>query len=182
MKLKIQLQHPNAKAPTYATEGAAAFDLYAATVNGAASIGDVVYPGHPVICDTGVAFEAPEGYMLQVRSRSGLAFKHGVEHTPGPWILHPTAHHPAVRSIGTPDTGPRRICTVGTMNGNPVDKANARLIAAAPELLEAAIELKDVCNRPSAARTRAEAWRKLDKAIAKALQPEITGSPSGLSG
>ncbi len=49
--------------------------------------------------------------------------------------------------------------------------ANARLIAAAPELLEAAIELKDVCNRPSAARTRAEAWRKLDKAIAKALQP-----------
>jgi transposase len=57
------------------------------------------------------------------------------------------------------------------MNGNPVDKENARLIAAAPELLEAAIELKDVCNRPSAARTRAEAWRKLDKAIAKALQP-----------
>ena len=100
------------------------------------------------------------------------------KHTPGPWILHPTAHHPAVRSIGTPYTGPRRICTVGTMNGNPVDKANARLIAAAPELLEAAIELKDVCNRPAAARTRAEAWRKLDKAIAKALQPNaaLTGA------
>lgn len=79
MKLKIQLQHPNAKAPTYGTDGAAAFDLYAATVNGAASIGDVVYPGHPALCDTGVAFEVPEGYMLQVRSRSGLAFKHGVE-------------------------------------------------------------------------------------------------------
>lgn len=79
MKLKIQLQHPNAKQPTYGTDGAACFDLYAATVNGAASIGDVVYPGHPVICDTGVAFEVPEGYMLQVRSRSGLAFKHGVE-------------------------------------------------------------------------------------------------------
>ena len=63
------------------------------------------------------------------------------KHTPGPWILHPTAHHPAVRSIGTPDTGPRRICTVGTMNGNPVDKANARLIAAAPELLAALIDV-----------------------------------------
>ena len=93
------------------------------------------------------------------------------KHTPGPWALHPTALHPAVRSVGTAEAGPRRICTVGTMNGNPVDKENARLIAAAPELLEAAIELKDVCNRPSAARTRAEAWRKLDKAIAKALQP-----------
>lgn len=78
MKLKIQLQHPNAKAPTYATEGAAAFDLYAATVNGAANIGDVVYQGHPVICDTGVAFEVPEGYMLAIRSRSGLAFNHGI--------------------------------------------------------------------------------------------------------
>ncbi len=59
------------------------------------------------------------------------------KHTPGPWTLHPTALHPAVRSVGTPDAGPRRICTVGTMNGNPVDKANARLIAAAPELLDA---------------------------------------------
>lgn len=79
MKLKIQLQHPSAKAPRYATEGAAAFDLHAATVNGAAHIGDVVYPGHPVLVDTGVAFEVPAGYMLQVRSRSGLAFRHGVE-------------------------------------------------------------------------------------------------------
>ena len=57
--------------------------------------------------------------------------------TPGPWVVHPTTHHPAVRSVGTSDTGPRRICTVGSMNGNPVDKKNARLIAAAPELLEA---------------------------------------------
>ena len=79
MKLKIQLQHPNAKAPTYATEGAACFDLYAAQVNGFDCVGDIVYPGHPVSCDTGVAFEVPAGYMLQVRSRSGLAFRHGVE-------------------------------------------------------------------------------------------------------
>ena len=63
------------------------------------------------------------------------------KHTPGPWVLHPTALHPAVRSVGT---GPRRICTVGTMNGNPVDKENARLIAAAPELLDALIALLGV--------------------------------------
>jgi len=67
------------------------------------------------------------------------------KHTPGPWTLHPTALHPAVRSVGTPDAGPRRICTVGTMNGNPVDKANARLIAAAPELLEALKACAAVC-------------------------------------
>ena len=65
------------------------------------------------------------------------AKRENATHTPGPWVVHPTAHHPAVRSVGTSDTGPRRICTVGSMNGNPVDKKNARLIAAAPELLEA---------------------------------------------
>jgi len=59
------------------------------------------------------------------------------EHTPGPWVVHPTSIHPAVRSIGTAEAGPRRICTVGSTNGNPTDWHNARLIAAAPELLEA---------------------------------------------
>jgi len=39
--------------------------------------------------------------------------------------------------------------------------------AAVAELIEAADELKDVCNRPSAARTRAESWRRLDRALAR---------------
>ena len=81
-------------------------------------------------------------------------------HTPGPWTLHPTALHPAVRSVGTPDAGARRICTVGSMNGNPVDKANARLIAAAPELLEALTRLSAQCERlrlPGQRQTDAEA-------------------------
>ena len=75
MHLKIQLQHPAAKAPTYGTEGAGCFDLYAAEINGA-EIGDIVYGGYPMVVDTGVAFQVPDGYMLQIRSRSGLAFKH----------------------------------------------------------------------------------------------------------
>jgi dUTP pyrophosphatase len=79
MKLKIRKLHPNAIVPKYATEGAACFDLYAAKVNDMETVGDVVYPGHPVLCDTGLAFEVQPGYMLQVRSRSGLAFKHGIE-------------------------------------------------------------------------------------------------------
>ena len=83
LNIRIKLTHPNARVPTYGSEGAACFDLYAATVNGAEHLGDIVYPGHPVVVDTGLAFEVPEGYMLRIASRSGLAFKHGIDAFPG---------------------------------------------------------------------------------------------------
>ena len=83
MKLRIQKTHPNARVPEYGTEGAACFDLYAASVNGFDHIGDIVYRGHSALCDTGLAFEVPDGYMLEIRSRSGFAFKHGVTAFPG---------------------------------------------------------------------------------------------------
>ena len=79
MNLHLCKLHPNAITPTYATDGSACFDLYAATVNGAKNIGDVVYQGHPVTVDTGLAFEVPPGWMLKIHPRSGLKFKHGVE-------------------------------------------------------------------------------------------------------
>ena len=79
MNLHICKLHPNAKIPTYATDGSACMDLYAATVNSAKNIGDVVYQGHPVTVDTGLAFEVPPGWMLKIHPRSGLKFKHGVE-------------------------------------------------------------------------------------------------------
>lgn len=98
------------------------------------------------------------------------------KHTPGPWrvakmraMTGPTEEMLAVEG-GIETDAPERVARIG-FEVTKTAEADARLIAATPELLEAAIELKDVCNRPSAARTRAEAWRKLDKAIAKALQP-----------
>lgn len=100
-----------------------------------------------------------------------------VKHTPGPWTSYPCNLERYSRVI-TANGAMVQIAMTKEIYGDcktyglgEETTANARLIAAAPELLEAAIELKDVCNRPSAARTRAEAWRKLDKAIAKALQP-----------
>ena len=76
MKLRILKLHENAIVPTYATDGAAAFDLYAAEVNGAQHIGDVCYPGHPVIVDTGLAFEVPPDHAMLIFSRSGQGFNH----------------------------------------------------------------------------------------------------------
>ena len=79
MNINICKLHPAAIVPTYSTEGAACFDLHAATVNGFEHIGDVVYRGHPVIVDTGLAFDVPPGWMLKIHPRSGLKFTHGVE-------------------------------------------------------------------------------------------------------
>lgn len=79
ININICKLHPAAIVPTYATEGAACFDLYAATVSDYERIGDVVYQGHPVIVDTGLAFDVPPGWMLKIHPRSGLKFKHGIE-------------------------------------------------------------------------------------------------------
>lgn len=57
--------------PSYATAGAAGLDVVAAE--------DVlIEPGgrHPVA--TGFALAIPDGYEVQVRSRSGLAVRHGI--------------------------------------------------------------------------------------------------------
>ena len=57
--------------PKYATDGAAGFDLKAHVASGELVIGS----GEVIAVDTGLSFEIPEGYEIQIRSRSGLALK-----------------------------------------------------------------------------------------------------------
>jgi len=76
INVKIKKLHPNAKVPTYATDGSAAFDLHALTVNGSHRFSSFVTEGYPVLCDTGIAFELPPGYGMFILSRSGQGFKH----------------------------------------------------------------------------------------------------------
>mgnify|MGYP000038189184 FL=1 len=57
--------------PVYATDGAAGMDVCAAE--------DVeLAPGARHAVATGFAVAIPKGYEIQVRPRSGLAFKHGI--------------------------------------------------------------------------------------------------------
>ena len=74
MQVKIKKLHPNAKVPTYATDGSGCFDLYAATVNESVNFGAHAYEGEPITCDTGLAFEIPVGHVMLVFSRSGHGF------------------------------------------------------------------------------------------------------------
>ena len=66
--------------PEYKTKGAAGADV-------CALLKEPVFlePGDRALIPTGLYFEIPEGYEIQVRPRSGLAFKNGVTvlNTPG---------------------------------------------------------------------------------------------------
>lgn len=71
MEIKFKKLHPEAKMPTYGTEGAAGFDFYSTNTGG-------VFPSVPVIFGTGVAIEVPPGHVLLMFSRSGHGFTDNV--------------------------------------------------------------------------------------------------------
>ena len=59
--------------PQYQTRGAAGADISAYLTRS-----ETLRPGEYKAIPTGLYMEIPEGYEVQVRPRSGLAFKHGV--------------------------------------------------------------------------------------------------------
>ena len=72
MIIKLKLDK-GASCPVYSTEGAAGADIKAAP-----GFSAVIDPGCFLAVPTGIYPEIPEGYEIQVRPRSGLAFRHGV--------------------------------------------------------------------------------------------------------
>ena len=71
MDVKIKLLTDTARVPTYATDGSAAFDIYA-------DEGDWVSYGRYTKISTGISIEVPAGHVLKVYSRSGHGFNNGV--------------------------------------------------------------------------------------------------------
>lgn len=68
MKLKIKKLHPDAKAPSYATPGAACFDLRAIVTGGPQVVSDATS------FRTGLSVEIPKGHAMLIFSRSGHGF------------------------------------------------------------------------------------------------------------
>jgi hypothetical protein len=65
------------------------------------------------------------------------------KHTPAPWIVRFRADGSSYISMGDPSKGPHKAADIFlTADGGESDLADARLIAAAPELLEALILLE----------------------------------------
>ena len=72
-KIPVQIRklRDDAQVPEYQTEEAAGFDLH--------SVEDyLLHPGERALVKTGLSLALPAGYELQIRPRSGLAFKHGI--------------------------------------------------------------------------------------------------------
>lgn len=66
--LKVKRLHPNAIIPTRAHSSDAGLDLYALDAN-------YLRAGQTRVIKTGLAFEVPEGYEIQIRPKSGLTAK-----------------------------------------------------------------------------------------------------------
>jgi dUTP pyrophosphatase len=65
--LRVQRLRPEARLPQRATPGSTGYDLYACLDD------DLVVRQEPVPVPTGIAIEAPTGYDVQIRPRSGLS-------------------------------------------------------------------------------------------------------------
>jgi dUTP pyrophosphatase len=68
IKIKKIVEH--AILPEYKSSGAAGFDFYSANKENVC-----LQPKETKLIGTGISVEIPEGYEIQVRSRSGLALK-----------------------------------------------------------------------------------------------------------
>src|SRR3989304_10334258 len=78
IEVKVKKMHPDAQVPVYMTAGAACMDIFSYEEC-------TLIPGETRVVGTGLQFEVPIGYEMQVRPRSGLAAKFGVTvlNTPG---------------------------------------------------------------------------------------------------
>ncbi|MEL6522501.1 MAG: dUTP diphosphatase [Pseudomonadota bacterium] len=64
--------------PHYASSGAAGADVRANFPTSDREIGVTLEPGAIQLIPTGLQFEIPEGFEVQLRPRSGLALRHGL--------------------------------------------------------------------------------------------------------
>jgi dUTP pyrophosphatase len=80
LMVRLRAVAPGVPVPVYASAGAAGADIHAWLAEAL-----VIKPGGRALIPTGLHAAIPHGYEIQVRSRSGLAAKHGlfVVNSPG---------------------------------------------------------------------------------------------------
>jgi len=74
IEMKIRVAHDSVELPAYETNSSAGMDLRAYLPDGNITL----EPKQRVLVGTGLYFEIPESFEVQIRPRSGLALKQGV--------------------------------------------------------------------------------------------------------
>lgn len=84
--LRIASADPEIALPAYATDGAAGMDI---RVNFPPEMRDGIHlaPSGRTLIPTGLKFEIPQGFEVQIRPRSGLALKHGLTQVNSPGTI-----------------------------------------------------------------------------------------------
>lgn len=83
--VKYKKLYPDAICPKYQRNGDAGFDFYAFIDN---DLGyEVIPPKDQKVIKTGISCSIPDGYEIQIRPRSGLAFKHKITITNSPGTI-----------------------------------------------------------------------------------------------
>ena len=103
--------------------------------------------------------------------------RENAKHTPGPWVVRTIDQ--SLATVETQD-GEYIICNAAQLRGDDWKtehaerKANARLIAAAPELLDALQSIAECCNEDRTARDYASRQTEI-RGIARAAIAKATG-------
>lgn len=79
MHLRFSQEFDDIETPAYAHEGDAGFDLRAAVP----PEGVLIYPNQAFDVPTGLRFDIPDGWELQIRPRSGLSSQITILNSPG---------------------------------------------------------------------------------------------------
>ena len=74
IEMKVRVANGSIELPTYETNASAGMDLRAYLPDGSI----ILEPKQRVLVGTGLYFEIPEGFEVQIRPRSGLALKQGI--------------------------------------------------------------------------------------------------------
>jgi len=80
MEIKVKKLHVDAILPHYAHDGDAGMDVYSV-------VDETLEIGKIKLIPTGLSFQIPKGFEIQVRPKSGLALKHGITLTNSPGTL-----------------------------------------------------------------------------------------------
>ena len=83
--MKVRVAHDSIDLPEYETNSSAGMDLRAYLPDGSISLD----PKQRTLIGTGLFFEIPQGFEVQIRPRSGLALKHGVTVLNSPGTIDP---------------------------------------------------------------------------------------------